>query len=74
MDAKDLTLGEKIRTYRIRADLTQEALAEKVGVHLATISRWERDESTEEMPVSSLRKLAEALNIRIGILVNHDAA
>lgn len=69
-----MTLGEKIRTYRLRANLSQADLADKVGVHLNTISRWERDETTEEMPISSLRKLAEALSVPVADLIKEEAA
>lgn len=35
--------GAEIRRLRRRAGLTQEALAERVGVEQGTVSRWERD-------------------------------
>ena len=72
MDAK-LTLGEKIRLLRTRADLSQVEFAEKIGVHFSTVSRWERDETTEEMPLSSLRRVAAVLGVEIKDLLN-DAA
>lgn len=74
MSGNFLTLGEKIRTYRLRANLNQSDLADKVGVHLNTISKWERDETTEEMPISSLRKLAEALEVSVYDLLKNEAA
>ena len=36
-----LTIGENIRHFRKKNDLTQEALAECLGVTYQSISRWE---------------------------------
>ncbi len=55
-------LKEKLRTERRRAALTQEELAEKAGVGVATIARIEGGKM-EEPRVSTLRKLAGALGI-----------
>ncbi len=55
-------LKEKLRTERRRAALTQEELAEKAGVGIATIARIEGGRM-EEPRVSTLRKLAKALGI-----------
>ncbi len=35
-------LGERIRTLRERQGLSQEALAERLGVNASTVTRWER--------------------------------
>jgi transcriptional regulator with XRE-family HTH domain len=56
------TLGEKLKDARRRAVLTQEQLAEKSGVGVATIIRLERGQ-VEEPRVSTLRKLAGALEV-----------
>lgn len=56
------TLREKLKDARRRAVLTQEGLADKSGVGVATIIRIERGQ-IEEPRVSTLRKLAEALEI-----------
>ncbi len=56
------TLGEKLKDARRRAVLTQEELAEKSGVGVATIIRLERGQ-IEEPRVSTLRKLAGALDV-----------
>ncbi len=55
-------LKEKLRTERRRAALTQEGLAKKAGVGIATIARIEGGEIVEPR-VSTLRKLAKALGI-----------
>lgn len=36
-----LNIGENIRKYRKKAEMTQEQLAEKIGVSYQAISRWE---------------------------------
>ena len=56
------TLGEKLKDARRRAVLTQEQLAEKAGVGVATIIRLERGQ-VEEPRVSTLRKLAVPLEV-----------
>ena len=36
-----LAIGENIRNFRKKNDLTQEALADRLGVTYQSISRWE---------------------------------
>lgn len=36
--------GEELKTWRIKAGLTQAQLAEQLGVSSNTVARWERDE------------------------------
>jgi transcriptional regulator with XRE-family HTH domain len=55
-------IKEKLRMARRRAALTQGELAAKAGVGVATITRLETGDITEPC-VSTLRKLAEALNV-----------
>ncbi|MCL4552799.1 MAG: transcriptional regulator [Candidatus Marsarchaeota archaeon] len=40
----EMSLGEKIRTCRVVKGLSQERLAEVMGIDPATLRRWERDE------------------------------
>jgi transcriptional regulator with XRE-family HTH domain len=56
------TIGEKLKDARRRAVLTQEELAERSGVGVATIIRIERGQITEPR-VSTLRKLAGPLEL-----------
>jgi len=55
-------LKEKLKTERRRAALTQEELANKAGVGIATIARIETGDITEPR-VSTLHKLAGALGL-----------
>lgn len=53
-------MGENIRIYRERAKLTQQQLADKVGVSWEMISRYERDESSA---LRNIDTLSTALNV-----------
>ena len=44
-----MTLGERIQTYRKRAGLSQEALAEQLGVSRQAVSKWELDSAQPEL-------------------------
>jgi transcriptional regulator with XRE-family HTH domain len=57
------TTGEKVREARRRAMLTQGELAEKSGVGITSIVRIERDQLDTSPRVSTLRKLAAALDV-----------
>lgn len=43
-----MTLGERLLKYRTDAKMSQDTLAEKVGVTRQTISKWETDQSMPE--------------------------
>lgn len=43
-----MTFGEKLQGLRQRADMSQDALAEKLNVSRQAVSRWERDETMPE--------------------------
>jgi XRE family transcriptional regulator, regulator of sulfur utilization len=55
-------VGETIRTYRKRASLTQEKLAERADLHHNFIGEVER--GNMEISLGSLLKIAKALGIR----------
>lgn len=40
-----MNIGEKIKKYRKSKDITQEVLAERIGVTYQAISKWERGDS-----------------------------
>ena len=56
-----LYIGDRLRQTRKRALMTQEQLAERSGVGIATIVRIERNQV--EPRGSTVRKLAEALEV-----------
>ena len=43
-----MTLGERLLKYRTDAKMSQDVLAEKIGVTRQTISKWETDQSAPE--------------------------
>ena len=43
-----MTFGEKLQTLRARKGLSQERLAEELGVSRQAVSKWERDETLPE--------------------------
>jgi len=55
-------VGETIRTYRKRASLTQEKLAERADLHHNFIGEVER--GNMEISLGSLLKIAKALGVR----------
>jgi len=61
------TLGKRIAFHRKRLSLTQEALAEHLGVTAQAVSKWENDQSCPD--ISMLPKLAERFDISIDTLL-----
>ena len=47
-------IAEQIRFYRKQKGLTQEQLAEAMGVSVAAVSKWEQGQSLPEIPTGSL--------------------
>ncbi len=62
-----MTLGERLYQYRKNVNLSQDTLAEKVGVTRQTISKWETDQSTPEF--SKIAILCETFGITPNELV-----
>ena len=60
-------VGETIRTYRSKAKLTQETLAERADLHPNYIGEVERGEKT--ISLDALVRIAKALNVRLRDLV-----
>lgn len=56
-------LGEAVRFYRKRADLSQEKLAEKAELSTVFISHIER--GVENVSVDALQRVAKALRINL---------
>ena len=62
------TFGARLKTLRKKAGLTQEELAEAIGVHLNSVSLWENGEYTPKM--QSIKALAKALGVPEADLLN----
>ena len=61
-------IGKNLQKLRRQRNLTQEALAEKVGVARQTIAKWETEESTPDLEMSG--RLASVLEVSLDDLVN----
>ena len=65
-----MNLQEKIYDCRKKAGLSQEALAEKIGVSRQAISKWETGEATPE--VGKLMLLAKTFGVTTDWLLSED--
>ena len=59
-----LTIGENIRNYRRKQDLTQEEFAECLGVSYQSVSRWENGSTYPDI------ELLPAISKLLGITVD----
>lgn len=66
-----MTTGEKIIKCRKTKDLTQEQLAEILGVSRQSVSKWESDAAFPE--TNKLKDLAKLFNVTIDYLLNDDS-
>ena len=55
------TLGSRIAAHRKRLGLTQDALAEQLGITAQAVSKWEKDLSCPD--ISMLPRLAEIFQV-----------
>lgn len=62
-----MTLGEKIQKLRQQQGLSQDALAEKLGVSRQAVSKWERDEAVPEL--EKIVKLSEVFGVSLDMLL-----
>lgn len=63
-----MTLGEKIRTLRKNAQLSQEALAEQLDVSRQAVSKWENDNGLPE--TEKLIKMAKLFHVSLDTFIN----
>ena len=63
------TLGKRIMENRKRLKLTQEQLAEMLGVTAQAVSKWENDQSCPD--IAMLPKLADIFGISTDVLLGH---
>ena len=62
-------LAENIRDYRKRMGLTQEQLAERLGITLGTVSKWERGSS--EPDLSYIMDLADLFRVSVDMMIKN---
>ena len=64
-------IGKNLQKLRKAKNLTQEALAERVGVARQTIAKWETEESAPDLEMAGM--LASVLDVALDDLVNAPA-
>ena len=62
--------GEKIKAKRKAMGLSQEDLAEKLGVTRQAVSKWEMDRAQPTM--TNLRELAEVFSVNMAYFIGED--
>lgn len=67
-----MTFGQKLQTLRKEAGLSQEALAETLGVSRQAVSKWERDSGYPE--TEKLLAIARLFHVTLDALLNQDNA
>jgi transcriptional regulator with XRE-family HTH domain len=60
-------LGDVIRSHRLRMGLSQEQLADLVGVDRQSINRWEN--AAYSPSLHRLLQLADVLRVRLSVLI-----
>lgn len=60
-------VGERLKTARQRADLSQQRLADVIGVHVMQVSKWERGAVLPS--ADSLDAIAGALGVSVDYLL-----
>ena len=66
------TIGDRIKFHRKRLGMTQEQLAERMGVSAQAVSKWENNLSCPD--ISVLPELAEIFDISVDELLGKDTA
>ncbi len=66
------TLGKRIMEHRKRLGMTQDQLAEKLGVSAQAVSKWENDQSCPDITI--LPRLAELFKTSTDALLGKEAA
>ena len=67
MECDAFIIGEQLKDERLRAGLTQEQLAEKVGTKKSFISRVERGHA--DIQISTLVKLFQGLGRQVSVRI-----
>lgn len=65
-----MNLAEKIKNRRIELGVSQELLAEKLGISRQAVSKWESDQSNPS--TANLLELSKILNVDISYFINED--
>ena len=66
---KSKTLGETLKMYRETSNMTQEFVAESLGVSRQAVSKWEND--TSDPSTSNLLAIAKLFGVSAAELLNN---
>ncbi len=66
-----MKLHEKITVYRKKCGLSQETLAEKIGVSRQAVSKWETGDALPE--ITKLKALADCFGVTVDFLLDENA-
>ena len=64
--------GDRIRYFRMKKNMTQQDLADKLGVNQSTVSDYET--GTFELTLPKLVRIADALGVTIYDLIGQETA
>ena len=67
MECDAFIIGEQLKVERLRAGLTQEELADRIGTKKSFISRVERGHA--DIQISTLVRLFQGLGRRVSVMV-----
>ena len=59
-------IGKNIKYYRLMRGISQEALAQQIGLNKMAVSNYEMGKRTPDL--ATIRKIADALQVTIGKL------
>ena len=65
-----MEFGQRLKCYRAKAELTQEALADKLYVSRQTVSSWENDKSYPD--IHSLLMMSDLFGVSLDALIKGD--
>ena len=65
-----MTIGKNIESLRLKKKLTQEKLAEKLGITRQTLSNWEGNITSPDL--KQAKKLSNIFNISLDELVGNE--
>ena len=66
-----MTIGERIKFLRRRANISQEKLANEIDVHTNTIRKWEKNITAPK--TTEITLIAQKLNVPVSALYGEDA-
>jgi transcriptional regulator with XRE-family HTH domain len=62
-DKRDIEVGRRLRTYRLQRGLSQEKLADQLGVTFQQVQKYEK--GTNRISAGRLQRISEVLDIPI---------